>query len=979
MLPRRALPALAGALLLTAVPAAASAAEPVVSLPTVVKTLRAATTPGTSCASSLTGATAAGARYTAPISGYLTATLRGAGDWDLALRTVGGRRVGASQGTTGVELVKTWITAGQTVVAVPCKRPGATGTAKVSFDLLDIAPKKQVGPTQLIKVRVNRDQLAGLERAGFDVTHDVTSGTANVLVNGTSQIKALARTGLTQQVVVADVAAKDRRDRIKDRNATLAARRRATGSRAAGLPSGRTEYRTYESIQAELKDLVDKNPTLVRSISIGKSFEDRDVNGIEIASDVKGTDGRPVFFLMGVHHAREWPAAEAAMEYAQMLVRSKDDPAIKQLLETERVVIVPLVNPDGYVVSRNAISPGDQLGGDENITLAESVAPPGGFGAYRRKNCDPVAGPATTCEAAIGVDNNRNYGNLWGGSGGSPDVTSQSFHGLSPRSEPETQNVWNFARTHHVTMLVTLHTVAALVLRPPGLAQLGLAPDEVRMKQIGDAMGAASGYDSQFSWQLYDTAGTTEDDTYAATGGYGYTIEMGPKDGAFHGDYKTNVIDQWDGTYAPAKGNGGLAKALTIAATAAATPADHALFTGSAPAGKVLRLKKEFDTVTSAYCQVGIEPVVDPVALIDPSLPPTQACPGQVQDPITLKDSVNFTTTVPSDGKFEWHIGQSTRPFVGGGATLFTFTDLPPIKTVTDGPGTPGSAEFAIPFTVPANASSVSIDLSSTNPADQWGLKLERKNADGSKTEIESHNYVDSVGEQIVLNPATAGDYVVTASNVAALTAFTVKITGKTATSKITTGKTEAYTLTCEDPSGTVLETRRLTIGRGQEVVAKLGCGAGPSVVSEAGPQGKTTLPAAGGGGGTTPGGTATGGTTGSKTTDGRPFSSSVAIDFTSLARARRQGIRVRMRANGAYSAVITLYDAKGKALRRQTLPKLTGRRTVRIKTPAIAKVRKVTVKITELATKKAKTYTLRKTLKRAPAAKKQAGAGRPA
>src|SRR5919199_1730828 len=82
---------------------------------------------------------------------------------------------------------------------------------------------------------------------------------------------------------------------------------------------------------------------------------------------------------------------------------------------------------------------------------------------------------------------------------------------------------WNYARTHQVTMLMTLHNVAALVLRPPGLHDGGLSPDEDRMKQIGDAMGSATGYTSQYSWQLYDTAGTTEDDTYAATGGYGYT------------------------------------------------------------------------------------------------------------------------------------------------------------------------------------------------------------------------------------------------------------------------------------------------------------------------------------------------------------------------------------------------------------------------------------------------------------------------
>ncbi len=787
------------------------------------------------------------------------------------------------------------------------------------------------------------------------------NGTANVLVNGTEQIEQLASTDLKQEVLQQDVAALDRRARRAD-----VAARGDVGARAAGLPSGRTTYRTYESIQAELKDLADKNPTLVRPVSIGKSFEGRDVTGIEVANDVKGTDGRPVFFLMGIHHAREWPAAEAAMEYAQTLVKLKDDPTYAKLLATERVVIVPLVNPDGYIVSRDAFSPGDTLGGDENITLVEAIAPPGGFGAYRRKNCNPVMGPATSCEAAIGVDPNRNYGNLWGGSGGSPDPTSQAFHGLSPRSEVETRNVYDYARTHHVTTLVSVHTVAGLVLRPPGLAQLGLAPDENRMKEIGDAMGAAAGYQSQFSWQLYDTAGTTEDDTYAATGGYGYTIEMGPSDGGFHGPYKDNVIDQWTGDYAPAKGGGGLAKALTLAAQAAATPKDHALFKGTAPAGKVLRLKKAFDTLTSEYCRVGAEPVIDPTALVDPTLPPAQACPEGVQPAITLKDTLDTTTTVPSGGAFEWHVGQSTRPFVGGGATLITAETVSPAIYDADGTAaTPGTATD-VPFTIPAGVDQARITVTAKVPADDFDIEVFRKEGT-ALTSVGTSGQSAPSDEVVSLNPAPAGTYVLRVTNFAALGGgFHATVSGQRQKRTITTGTTEAYTLTCEDPDGTVLETRELTIARGQQVVADLGCGTRASTVSAPGPQDEV-LPS--------PAGTAAGGSTpavGGTTTPAKPsttsvlrrFTSSAAVDFTSIKRARKEGLRVRLKASGAYSASIRLLDAKGRTLARRTLAKLSGRRTIRVKSARIASVRTVKVTITELATRKTKAYTLRKALK---------------
>ena len=48
--------------------------------------------------------------------------------------------------------------------------------------------------------------------------------------------------------------------------------------------------------------------------------EGRKVEGIEITENVKDRDGKPVFAIMGVHHAREWPSGEHAMEFAYELI-----------------------------------------------------------------------------------------------------------------------------------------------------------------------------------------------------------------------------------------------------------------------------------------------------------------------------------------------------------------------------------------------------------------------------------------------------------------------------------------------------------------------------------------------------------------------------------------------------------------------------------------------------------------------------------
>ncbi len=59
---------------------------------------------------------------------------------------------------------------------------------------------------------------------------------------------------------------------------------------------------------------------------------------------------------MGAHHAREWPSAEHAMEWAYELILGyrRGDARTRRLVETTRTIVVPVVNPDGFNASREA-------------------------------------------------------------------------------------------------------------------------------------------------------------------------------------------------------------------------------------------------------------------------------------------------------------------------------------------------------------------------------------------------------------------------------------------------------------------------------------------------------------------------------------------------------------------------------------------------------------------------------------------------
>jgi hypothetical protein len=338
------------------------------------------------------------------------------------------------------------------------------------------------------------------------------------------------------------------------------------------------------------------------------------------------------------------------MEFGLDLVQrgKAGEPRWRSVLDNARTVVIPIMNVDGFIASRTA-------GSQPNDNLPTTPGTPqqivGGAG-YRRKNCRPLnaAEAQTPCQLRQqndnGVDPNRNYGEQWGGPGTSSMQNSLVYHGTGPFSEPETQAVRQFLLKLQPTVLVTNHTFTGLMLRPPGTGDQGPAPDEDRMRALGDAMARETNYISQYSYQLYDTTGTTDDWIYGGLSSYSFTPEIGKRN--FHPSYTEDFIPEYDGRPETDKdGNetgrklGGLREAYLLAGETAVNPDSHAVITGSAPAGRTLRIKRSFVTTTSA-----------------------RPNDNGVQNPVqNLDEERESTLTVPANGEFTWHTAPSTRPF----------------------------------------------------------------------------------------------------------------------------------------------------------------------------------------------------------------------------------------------------------------------------------------------------------------------------
>ncbi len=282
--------------------------------------------------------------------------------------------------------------------------------------------------------------------------------------------------------------------------------------RAFDFPRDDGIYHNYDRMNQELDALVAAHPGVGRKFSIGKSGEGRDIVGVRITTAAK--DGLtptalPGAVFMGGHHAREHLSVEVPLLLAKYLAESTDA-AVKKLLDTRDIFIIPMINPDGAEFD---ISTGDYQMWRKN----------------RAKN------NGASCQ---GVDINRNYGYEWGTGGSSNDACSDVFMGPKPFSEPESLAVKRFVESHlNLKVLLTFHTYSELVLYPWGHTNdpIPNAGDLATFEKMAKTMAGWNGYTPEPTHDLYIASGDTTDWAYGTLGIFAFTFEMSPSQDSFGG------------------------------------------------------------------------------------------------------------------------------------------------------------------------------------------------------------------------------------------------------------------------------------------------------------------------------------------------------------------------------------------------------------------------------------------------------------
>jgi carboxypeptidase T len=277
------------------------------------------------------------------------------------------------------------------------------------------------------------------------------------------------------------------------------------------FPPADSRYHNYSETVAELNQIVADHPALARKISVGRSYQNRDIPAIKISDNVGVDENEPEVLFTANQHAREHLTPEQALYIANLLTDSyATDSQLRQLVDTREIWIVPMVNPDGV---------------EYDIAT----------GSYRnwRKNRQPNTG--TT---AVGTDLNRNWAYRWGCCGGSSSSPSSStYRGPSAESAPEVRALANWVRSRviggrqQIRVHIDFHTYGELILWPMGYTFTDVTAELPRDARdahaaIGQQMANSNGYTPQQSSDLYITDGSISDWMWASQGIFSYVFEM---------------------------------------------------------------------------------------------------------------------------------------------------------------------------------------------------------------------------------------------------------------------------------------------------------------------------------------------------------------------------------------------------------------------------------------------------------------------
>jgi hypothetical protein len=294
------------------------------------------------------------------------------------------------------------------------------------------------------------------------------------------------------------------------------------------FPPGYEGYHTYAEMEAALDAAVADHPDLVSKLSIGQSYQGREIWAVKISDNVAVDEDEPEVLMESLSHAREHLTVEMALRIVELLTGNYGTPGelgerVTDIVDSREVWVVPMLNPDG---------------GEWDISRADGV-----FRKWRRNRQPVVSGYKP------GIDLNRNWGFKWGCCGGSSGKPgSLTYRGKFAWQAPEVAALRDFVLgrivggRQQIRAAISWHTYNEEIMWPYGYTTANLprtmTADDLRaFRALGIEMADLNDYTPQQLSDLYVLDGGSSDWLYGDQRIFAYTIEMYPTDGSRVGGF----------------------------------------------------------------------------------------------------------------------------------------------------------------------------------------------------------------------------------------------------------------------------------------------------------------------------------------------------------------------------------------------------------------------------------------------------------
>lgn len=306
------------------------------------------------------------------------------------------------------------------------------------------------------------------------------------------------------------------------------------------------EYFSYETMTDFLINLQENNQDIMSLVSIGKTYQGRDIWLVKLSDNVESNEDEKEVLLIGAHHGNEWPSFEVLIYFIRHMVENyykentdddydgninedpidgfdndydglvDEDPSedrVRDAINNTQIFLIPMLSPDG-------------------VEYGDSGS---------RKNRVPNHGPFGYKKeiTSYGVNLNRNYGYDWILYYFFPIRfsfflcvfdSSFNYRGPCPFSENETQAVKYFVENQNISISLSYHSFKEVMFYP-WYHTSKKSPHEDLYISIGENMSKINKYQlltgkDYIIPRLGGTLGTYENWAYGKHNIISFTMEL---------------------------------------------------------------------------------------------------------------------------------------------------------------------------------------------------------------------------------------------------------------------------------------------------------------------------------------------------------------------------------------------------------------------------------------------------------------------